>query len=157
MPGRGNRKFFEWGTGFQQQLLLFQVSKRCLLDVCKDNPVIRKVKNKYELNGQQDSLKLNVCKSSERIGKWGRKKDKFAKFSYSNSERKQPRRGKGIVWDNCMSNSSPSPCDITTSFLGFPLACSLALDQRAVNGYPGRSWWNEQSCNGFNDQPVCVM
>lgn len=38
----------------------------------KDNPVTRKVKNKYELNGQQDSLKLNACKSSEsneRIGK----------------------------------------------------------------------------------------
>lgn len=79
-----------WESGFWQQLWLFQVSKRCLLDMYKDNPVTRKVKNNYELNGQQDSLKLNACMSSERIGKWWRKKDKLVKFSYSAWERKPP-------------------------------------------------------------------
>lgn len=74
------------GTGnllSEEQLWLFQVSERCLLDMYKDNPVTRKVKSKYELNGQQDSLKFNTCKSSEnseRIGKWWRKKIYWCKI-----------------------------------------------------------------------------
>lgn len=46
----------------------------------KDNPVTKKVKNKYELNGEQDSLNLNVRKSSEsseRIGIDGEKNKNF--------------------------------------------------------------------------------
>lgn len=132
MHGRGNWQFFEWGTGFWKQLWLFQVNERCLLDVYKDNPVTRKVKNKYELNGQQDSLKLNACKSSEsneRIGKWWRKKDKLVKFSYSTWERKQLR---SVV----RALSEVTACQtilqvlVVHPFLDSPLAGNPALDRR---------------------------
>lgn len=157
VPGRGNWQFLS-----EEQLWLFQVSERCLLDVYKDNPVTRKVKSKYELNEQQDSLKFNACKSSEnseRIGEWWRKNFTDVKFSYSTWERKQlrsvVRASSGITACQTLLPVLVIQQDLWYCFhwhVAWPWA-----KEGELNGSPGRLWWNGQSCKGFNDQPVCVM
>lgn len=149
MHGRGNWQFFAWGTGFWKQLWLFQVSKRCLLDMYKDNPVTRKVKNKYELNGQQDSLKLNACKSSEsneRIGKWWRKKDKLVKFSYSTWERKQLRSVVRVLSEVTACQTILQVLVVQQHILFLTTHWQVTRPWTkggGLNGCTGRSWWNE--------------